>query len=707
MGNLLCKENELDESVLKPQGLYNNPYIDHRRLRKLILRRRLAPCFSGRDEDAAAGAASGDDGKRATLDECPICMLYYPSLNRTRCCQKEMCTECFLQLKIPAPDSTYACPFCKKECFYVTYRPKTTEEREAELRTERAVEEAKVKAQAAEAARNEARYRRRREREQHRRAEQQQQAAIASPPVGAAQDGQEAPDLNTTSFPGAPAESAPPSGQSRPSPEAGPRNFAREFAEAHGIHLPPPQRPSADDDDSVDSDPFQGYRHEADERIATRMRERESQRRRAHEMRYLTWFDQVASQLRDFVPPELLQSLRSSRHMSADLEELMMTQAILMSLHDTGDLPAASGSSGAAGSELGENEHPAARDDETRTPPAVSDERAVRAASQPAGEGAHAGLEVARLDGGRGTRSPQQEQYASAAYAADLDAVARIRDADSIMQDVFARMTVSMAQHAGPDGREDDLPVQDRSEVAASEGSHDPGESPAAPLTAWGAAGAEPLSATDDVASGVHAVAQTDTGLLRENGATDSESTSASSHVERERGAAVPDGATEAGASQECSPGDCRGPRALEEPLEALRAEQQTGLAQAASVSNPDPCSADTLLDGQGGEEAAPADVSRGSRNSGAGVSSSTGSLRPGDENVQDENDVSNCNLSDIITTMAADESREDPTPVGENEGGRTHDPVHHADDDAANAADAEGRETVPDGSQQAVLHVA
>ena len=36
--------------------------------------------------------------------ECPICFLYYPPyLNRTRCCDQDICSECFVQIKRPEP----------------------------------------------------------------------------------------------------------------------------------------------------------------------------------------------------------------------------------------------------------------------------------------------------------------------------------------------------------------------------------------------------------------------------------------------------------------------------------------------------------------------------------------------------------------------------------------------------------------------------
>jgi hypothetical protein len=88
--------------------------------------------------------------------ECPICFLFYPPyLNRTRCCDQPICSECFVQIKRPDPhppeheqpdanapapaegeqpaaaESTdgqlvsepSACPFCVQPEFGVTYAP--------------------------------------------------------------------------------------------------------------------------------------------------------------------------------------------------------------------------------------------------------------------------------------------------------------------------------------------------------------------------------------------------------------------------------------------------------------------------------------------------------------------------------------------------------------------------------------------------------
>ncbi|GAB7351458.1 hypothetical protein MBLNU459_g2120t1 [Dothideomycetes sp. NU459] len=79
--------------------------------------------------------------------ECPICFLYYPPyLNRTRCCDQSICSECFVQIKRPDPhppehhddasapaepkpaeeegllvSEPSACPFCVTPEFGVTY----------------------------------------------------------------------------------------------------------------------------------------------------------------------------------------------------------------------------------------------------------------------------------------------------------------------------------------------------------------------------------------------------------------------------------------------------------------------------------------------------------------------------------------------------------------------------------------------------------
>ncbi|EJU05709.1 hypothetical protein DACRYDRAFT_113764 [Dacryopinax primogenitus] len=60
--------------------------------------------------------------------ECPICFLYYPpNINRTRCCDHYICTECFVQIKRADPTPQHlvsepaACPYCVQDNFGVIY----------------------------------------------------------------------------------------------------------------------------------------------------------------------------------------------------------------------------------------------------------------------------------------------------------------------------------------------------------------------------------------------------------------------------------------------------------------------------------------------------------------------------------------------------------------------------------------------------------
>ncbi|XP_058095341.1 E3 ubiquitin-protein ligase GW2-like [Magnolia sinica] len=135
MGNKLGKRRHMiDEKYTKPQGLYEHRDVDHKKLRKLILDSKLAPCYPGDDECAL------------DLEECPICFLYYPSLNRSRCCMKGICTECFLQMKPPHSARPTQCPFCKTSNYAVEYRGvRTKEEKGMEQVEEQRVIEAKIR----------------------------------------------------------------------------------------------------------------------------------------------------------------------------------------------------------------------------------------------------------------------------------------------------------------------------------------------------------------------------------------------------------------------------------------------------------------------------------------------------------------------------------------------------------------------------------
>ncbi|XP_073002812.1 E3 ubiquitin-protein ligase GW2-like [Typha latifolia] len=135
MGNKIGRRRQVvDEKYTRPQGLYQHRDIDHKKLRKLILDSKLAPCYLG-EEDSALD-----------LEECPICFLHYPSLNRSKCCMKGICTECFLQMKPPHSTRPTQCPFCKTSNYAVEYRGvKTKEEKGKEQVEEQRVIEAQIR----------------------------------------------------------------------------------------------------------------------------------------------------------------------------------------------------------------------------------------------------------------------------------------------------------------------------------------------------------------------------------------------------------------------------------------------------------------------------------------------------------------------------------------------------------------------------------
>ncbi|KAI9073879.1 hypothetical protein K1719_044151 [Acacia pycnantha] len=135
MGNKIGRRRQVvDEKYTRPQGLYNHKDVDHKKLRKLILESKLAPCYPG------------DEESTYDLEECPICFLYYPSLNRSRCCMKSICTECFLQMKVPNSTRPTQCPFCKTANYAVEFRGvKSKEEKGLEQIEEQRVIEAKIR----------------------------------------------------------------------------------------------------------------------------------------------------------------------------------------------------------------------------------------------------------------------------------------------------------------------------------------------------------------------------------------------------------------------------------------------------------------------------------------------------------------------------------------------------------------------------------
>ena len=79
----------------------------------------------GKAGEGKAKIDKDDDMERENGEECLICLTWHTSLNRAKCCGKEVCTVCFVEnayIRDQAQRAS-ACPFCKSEGFGVVYRP--------------------------------------------------------------------------------------------------------------------------------------------------------------------------------------------------------------------------------------------------------------------------------------------------------------------------------------------------------------------------------------------------------------------------------------------------------------------------------------------------------------------------------------------------------------------------------------------------------
>ncbi|KAL0041701.1 hypothetical protein WJX79_001282 [Trebouxia sp. C0005] len=117
MGQKSSKAPQVEARYLAPQKLYCYSEVDLRKLRKLIKDRKLAPCFPGVDSESRE------------LEDCPICFLKFPSLNRAVCCHKPICTECFLQVKSLQAGHCPKCPYCKADFSIYFHGPVSSEQK--------------------------------------------------------------------------------------------------------------------------------------------------------------------------------------------------------------------------------------------------------------------------------------------------------------------------------------------------------------------------------------------------------------------------------------------------------------------------------------------------------------------------------------------------------------------------------------------------
>jgi len=134
-GQSSSKRPSIDPTYLQPRQLPSNSQWDPRIIRKLVLDRKLAPFYRGEDDEG------GDK------EECPICFLYYPGgLNRSNCCGQGICSECFLQVS-PRANKSAHCPFCKASAYATTFRgPMATADRERLQAEEQRVIEHQIEA---------------------------------------------------------------------------------------------------------------------------------------------------------------------------------------------------------------------------------------------------------------------------------------------------------------------------------------------------------------------------------------------------------------------------------------------------------------------------------------------------------------------------------------------------------------------------------
>jgi hypothetical protein len=107
-------------------SLYPNCLWDEKQIRRWMGDGKLAPRLQGSENRSSV-----------TDVECPICFLHYARMNVTKCCQANICTECFLQVRKPPHykpphtgssssgqgnncSSSSICPFCNAPKISIT-----------------------------------------------------------------------------------------------------------------------------------------------------------------------------------------------------------------------------------------------------------------------------------------------------------------------------------------------------------------------------------------------------------------------------------------------------------------------------------------------------------------------------------------------------------------------------------------------------------
>lgn len=106
-------------------SLYNSCSWEDKAIRKLIADGKIAARLKGTEYCI----------QHTSDQECPICFLYYTEVNVTKCCNANVCTECFLQVR-PQKEKLPVCPFCNSAKFTVSVAQKPSEEQLQERQKE-------------------------------------------------------------------------------------------------------------------------------------------------------------------------------------------------------------------------------------------------------------------------------------------------------------------------------------------------------------------------------------------------------------------------------------------------------------------------------------------------------------------------------------------------------------------------------------------
>lgn len=133
-GSIHSSRRTMDESLLIG-GLPKGCMWEVKVLKRHIASKKIAPLTKGQEEEG-----DFDEEKGPFWEECPICFLYYNvGLNRSNCCKKGLCTDCYLQIK-KTPTTTHSCPFCNVDNWTVSFVGSISpEERQKELDEEKKV----------------------------------------------------------------------------------------------------------------------------------------------------------------------------------------------------------------------------------------------------------------------------------------------------------------------------------------------------------------------------------------------------------------------------------------------------------------------------------------------------------------------------------------------------------------------------------------